>query len=546
MEQKELTGGAHLARALQAEGITRVFGIPGTHNLEIFAQLTAHGIEIVSPRHEQGAGYMADGAARVTGEVQVVVTTTGPAVFNALTALLQSYTDSVPVLLVSPGMPLRHPGRGNGLLHEVRNQAAAIEAVLGDSHRVTTPGEVALAVGQALSTMRSGRTRPAHIEIPLDLIEATGPGTLHPALTRPAPVPDANAISSAAEALAPARRPLLVVGAGAHGCGEAIEELSSVLGAGIIVSSNAKGVIDESHPNSLGAIGFLPELPDLLAAADAIVAVATELAPSDFWPEPLVLPETIVRIDIDEVQMLTNAHVSHPILANAADATAALADRLRAVLDESDERPSPDWVRGWQETIGAATAREGGPWAELSAALNTFTARDESPVVIAADSTMCCYYGVQTGWAARRGDRFLYPAGAGTLGFGLPAGIGAKLAAPRSRVIAIEGDGGSMFTIPELAAAVQAQVPLTLIIVDNGGYGEIRNEMADRGDTPSGVALTGPDFPALARAMGARGLHVEGAEELVDALIDAEAHAGPTLIHITEDSRAATDMLAAV
>ncbi len=543
-EQKELTGGGHLARALRAEGITRVFGIPGTHNLEIFAQLSAQGIEIVSPRHEQGAGFMADGAARVTGEVQVVVTTTGPAVLNALTALLQSYTDSVPVLLVSPGMPLRHPGRGNGLLHEVRNQALAIEAVLGDSHRVTTPGEVSLAVGQALSLMRSGRTRPAHIEIPLDLVEATGPGGLHPSVTRPVPLPEPGAVRSAVEALAGSLRPLLIVGAGAHGCGEEIEELSSALGAGIIVSSNAKGTIDEGHENTLGAIGFLPELPELLAEADAIVAIGTELAPSDLWPEPLVLPEIVVRIDIDEVQMLTNASVSHPILADAADSTAALALRLREMRTRGNTQQATDWVRDRQAVIAAATAREGGPWAELNQALNAFTERDSAPVIVAADSTMCCYYGVQTGWRARRGDRFLYPAGAGTLGFGLPAGIGAKLAAPETRVVAIEGDGGSMFTIAELAAAVQAQVAMSLIIVDNGGYGEIRNEMADRGDTPSGVALTGPDFPALARSMGARGVHVEGADELLAALIEAESHPGPTLIHITEDSRAAADMLA--
>ncbi|RAE29067.1 acetolactate synthase large subunit, partial [Burkholderia multivorans] len=102
----ELTGGGHLAKALAAEGVTRVFGIPGTHNLEGFAQLSAEGIDIVSPRHEQGAGYMADGAARTTGDIAVVVTTTGPAVLNALTALLQSFTDSVPVLLIGPGMPL--------------------------------------------------------------------------------------------------------------------------------------------------------------------------------------------------------------------------------------------------------------------------------------------------------------------------------------------------------------------------------------------------------------------------------------------------------
>jgi thiamine pyrophosphate-dependent acetolactate synthase large subunit-like protein len=159
MEQANITGGAHLARALKAEGITRVFGIPGTHNLEIFARLSAEGIDIVSPRHEQGAGYMADGAARLTGEVNVVVTTTGPAVLNALTALLQSFTDSVPVLLICPGMPLTHPGRGNGLLHEVRNQSGALAAVLTEVHRVASPGEVSLAVGQTLSAMRAGRTR---------------------------------------------------------------------------------------------------------------------------------------------------------------------------------------------------------------------------------------------------------------------------------------------------------------------------------------------------------------------------------------------------
>ena len=198
----ELTGGAHLARALKAEGITRVFGIPGTHNLEIFAQLSAHGIDIISPRHEQGAGYMADGAARTSGEVNVVVTTTGPAVLNALTALLQSFTDSVPVLLVCPGMPLAHPGRGNGLLHEVRNQAGALAAVLTEVHRVTSPGEVSLAVGQSLSAMRAGRTRPAAIEIPLDLIEATGPGSLHPSIDRPHPTADPQTVDTAAEAVA--------------------------------------------------------------------------------------------------------------------------------------------------------------------------------------------------------------------------------------------------------------------------------------------------------------------------------------------------------
>ncbi|MDN6603555.1 thiamine pyrophosphate-binding protein [Brevibacterium sp.] len=542
-EQSEITGGAHLARALRAEGITRVFGIPGTHNLEIFAQLAVEGIDIVSPRHEQGAGYMADGAARVTGEVQVVVTTTGPAVFNALTALLQSFTDSVPVLLVSPGMPLTHPGRGNGLLHEVRNQGQAVEAVLGGSHRVTSPGEVSLAVGQALSSMRTGRTRPAYIEIPLDLIEARGPGWLHPAVTRSVPAPEPSAIRSAAEALAGSQRPLLIVGAGARSAGEEIAELSQALGAGVILSSNAKGTIDDDFENNLGAIGVLEALPELLSAADAVVAIGTELAPSDFWPEPLPLPDTVVRIDLDEVQMLRNARVTHPIPADAKDSTIALTHQLRQARSPSLSQAASQWLRGWQDTITAAAEVEGAPWAQLCGGLNDYTTSAASPVIVAADSTMSCYYGVQTGWKARRGDRFLYPAGAGTLGYGLPAGIGAKLAVPAVRVVAIEGDGGAMFTIAELAAAVQARASLSLIIVDNGGYGEIRNEMADRGDTPAGVALLGPDFPALAQSMGARGLHVETQTQLHSALRQAEDFAGPTLIHMTEDSRAATDML---
>ena len=543
MDQTTITGGAHLARALQAEGITRVFGIPGTHNLEIFAQLSAAGIDIVSPRHEQGAGYMADGAARVTGEVQVIVTTTGPAALNALTALLQSFTDSVPVLLITPGMPLTHPGRGNGLLHEVRNQSAALSAVLTEVMRVTSPGEVSLAVGQTLSAMRSGRIRPAAIEIPLDLIEIAGPGTLHPSVARAVPAPVASEIDAAAEAIASSQRPLIIAGAGAHGAGAEVAALAESLGAGIVLSSNAKGLVDDRAETTIGAVGVLELLPELTSDADAVIAIGTELAPSDFWPEPLPLPDTVVRIDIDEVQMLTNATVTHPILAAAKNATAALNEQVSALRTESATAAARNWTAGWKSRAASAMESDGRPWAGLSTALTAFAEADDSPLIVAADSTMACYYGVQTGWKARPGDRFLYPAGAGTLGYGLPAGIGAKLAAPQVRVVAIEGDGGSMFTIPELAAAVQAGVRMSLIVVDNGGYGEIRNEMEDRGDTPSGVKLTGPDFPALAQAMGARGIHVDGADALLAALTEAEAADGPTLIHITEDSRAGADML---
>src|SRR5699024_918422 len=350
-------------------------------------QLSAEGIDIVSPRHEQGAGYMADGAARLTGDVNVVVTTTGPAVLNTLTALLQSFTDSVPVLLICPGMPLDHPGRGNGLLHEVRNQSGALAAVLTEVHRVTSPGEVSLSVGQTLSAMRAGRTRPAAIEISLDLIEDTGPGRSHPSVTRPLPAAEANRIDSAAEALAASRRPLIIAGAGSHGAGADIEALAQARGAGIIVSSNALGVIDDAGEHSLGAIGFLELLPELTADADALVAIGTELASSDFWPEPLPLPSTVVRIDIDEVQMLTNAAVSHPILSGAGPATAQLAAAVDGRRAAEDTAAAADWRRGWKDAVASAVEKDGTPWTGLTEALNAFTASAPGPVVIAADST---------------------------------------------------------------------------------------------------------------------------------------------------------------
>ena len=457
----------------------------------------------------------------------------------------------MPVLLITPGMPVDPPRSRERTLHEVRNQSAALSAVLTEVMRVTSPGEVSLAVGQTLSAMRSGRTRPAAIEIPLDLIETEGPGRLHPSVTRALPGPVTEQIDTAAEAIAASQRPLIIAGAGALGAGaagascgagEETTALAETLGAGIVLSSNAKGLVDDRAETTIGAVGVLELLPELTSDADAVIAIGTELAPSDFWPEPCRRPDTGAH----RHRRSADAHERdrHPlILAAAKNATAALNEQVSALRTESATAAARNWTAGWKSRAASAMESDGRPWAGLSTALTAFAEADDSPLIVAADSTMACYYGVQTGWKARPGDRFLYPAGAGTLGYGLPAGIGAKLAAPQVRVVAIEGDGGSMFTIPELAAAVQAGVRMSLIVVDNGGYGEIRNEMEDRGDTPSGLKLTGPDFPALAQAMGARGIHVDGADALLAALSEAEAAVGPTLIHITEDSRAGADML---
>ena len=537
MDQTTITGGAHLARALQAEGITRVFGIPGTHNLEIFAQLSAAGIDIVSPRHEQGAGYMADGAARVTGEVRYR--------HDHRTGRAQRTHRPAAVLHRFRARPPHHPRHAvdppRSRERTPSRSAQPVRGALGgtdrghaghESRRGVAGGR-ADAVGDAFRPDPPGRHRDPPRSHRGDR-SGHAPSVLGPARGH-------RDHTAAGDCSLPASAHHRRGGAARAGAGEV--PLWPDARGGIVLSSNAKGLVDDRAETTIGAVGVLELLPELTSDADAVIAIGTELAPSDFWPEPLPLPDTVVRIDIDEVQMLTNATVTHPILAAAKNATAALNEQVSALRTESATAAARNWTAGWKSRAASAMESDGRPWAGLSTALTAFAEADDSPLIVAADSTMACYYGVQTGWAARRGDRFLYPAGAGTLGYGLPAGIGAKLAAPQVRVVAIEGDGGSMFTIPELAAAVQAGVRMSLIVVDNGGYGEIRNEMEDRGDTPSGVKLTGPDFPALAQAMGARGIHVDGADALLAALSEAEAAVGPTLIHITEDSRAGADML---
>jgi acetolactate synthase-1/2/3 large subunit len=183
----------------------------------------------------------------------------------------------------------------------------------------------------------------------------------------------------------------------------------------------------------------------------------------------------------------------------------------------------------------ADAAAEGEPWQELVDALSSVVDED---TVIAGDSTMSCYYGALSGLRVRRPAGFLYPTGGGTLGFGLPAAIGASLTPERPRVLALLGDGGAMFTLPELATAAALGLPLPIVVVDNGGYGEIRNEMADRGDPVEAVQLGGVDFAAAARALGCHGLAVHSPAELAAAVEEAFTADRPTVLHVAETSRA--------
>jgi 5-guanidino-2-oxopentanoate decarboxylase len=525
-----LTGGELVVRSLAAHGVEVVFGIPGTHNLELYAQLGRHGIRHVLPRHEQGAGYAADGYARASGRPGVVITTTGPALLNVATAAGQAHSDSVPLLVISPGVPLAHPAASTGYLHEMPSQQRALSGVVERSVRVMSHAELGRELAAAFAAFRSQRPRARHVEIPLDLLAeaAHAEVMLAPALAVSAPV--AGAVTAAAELLGSAARPAIVAGGGAAGAAPALARLAERLGAPVITTANGKGVLPEDHPLALGARLNFPAARAWLEGCDAVLAVGTELGESDLWGPPLTLAQ-LVRVDIDPLQ----AHSNHQAaVAVIGDAPAAL-DGLLAALGSGPSGPGEATAAEVRASLDAEYRAQAAPWLEWLAALGRALPAD---AIVAGDSAMCCYLGALGGLPVRRPRSFLYPTGFGTLGFAVPAAIGASLGCPDRRVLALSGDGGLMFTLPELASAAALGLSLPVVVFVNEGYGEIRNEMLDAGFPPVGVDIAPPDLPAAARALGCAGAHAPEPDALVAELAAAFERPCPTVITVPEERRA--------
>lgn len=524
----ERTTAQALLDRLAAHGVELVFGIPGTHNLPLYRALAGSPLRHVAPRHEQGGGYAADGYARATGRPALCLTTSGPGILNAATAVAVAYADSVPLLTLAPGMPSDVEGRDTGFLHETKDQLGALGALARRAERIRTPRDAAAAVDRAFAEYAIGRPRPLHWDVPLEALDATGPapGGL-PALPPPlAPSPDATA--KAAALLAAAERPVLVLGGGAAGAAGEATALARRLGAPAITTVNGKGVVSERDPLSLGASIRLASAQALLAEADVVVAVGTELAESDLWRRPpLALGGKLVRIDVDPAQLHKNAVAEVPIAADARLALSALLDALPA-----GERPLPrERIEPARRAIAADADRDGAAFRPLIAAIAQGLGADG---ILAADSAMACYYGAVHFLAVEAPRCFLYPTGYATLGYALPAAIGAQLGRPQARVAALVGDGGLLFTVAELHTAAAERLPIAVIVHDNRSYGEIKREMLEEGIPPLAVDLPGYDAVALARAFGVHGERVEDLGTLPGLLEAAFERDGPTLLLVRD------------
>ncbi len=525
------TLGEQLIRLLEAYGVELVFGIPGVHTVELYRGLDASAIRHVAPRHEQGAGFMADGYARTSGKPGVAFVITGPGVSNIATAMAQAYADSIPMLVVSSVNHLPALGMEAGALHELRRQGLVAGQCAAFSHTVMTPAQLPAVLARAFAIFEGERPRPVHIEIPVDLLDAPADDL---DLSRPAallpPAPHPDALAAAAAALGTAARPLILAGGGAVTAANGLVGLAETLAAPVVMTNNARGLLPPAHPLAVPASPSLQAVRALIAESDVVLAVASEFGRTDYDMYErggLAFPGRLIRIEIDAQQMRRGGVPEFPLLGAAAPALAA----LQAAL--SGHRPQN------AEGAARAAATRQAAMSELSPAMRAdlaFLDRIRARLgdaAIVGDSTQAVYAGSLYHAAPSPRSWFNSSTGYGTLGYAPPAAIGAALASGR-RVVSLAGDGGFQFTAPEISVAVETAAPVLFIVWNNRGYGEIKRYMVDAGIAPVGVDLQTPDFVALGRACGLRSEKAETLEAFDTLLKAAAAAPGPMLIEIDE------------
>ena len=514
-----LTGAAAAVAALERAGVEVAFGLPGVHNLALWRALGESPIRLVGVRHEQTAAYAADGYARASGRVGVALTTTGPGAANTLAAVGEAWASRQPIVVIATDIParLRRPGVWRGVLHEGTDQAAMFEPVVKRTFQAREAEEVgALVAGAAAEAMRPPR-RPVYVEVPTDLlgaeVGAEAAGAEQASAASEPRAPDEQHLAQAIELLEHARRPLIWAGGGAlqADAGEAVGRLAERLVAPVILTYSAHGLLPPGHPCLVDASPHVPDVGALWDEADVVIGIGTDFdgMMTLGWKQPQ--PPHLIAINVDPADAAKNYLPDLLVEADAAAGAAALADGLseRGGLEALAKR-----VKDLNASV-RATLTESDP--EALGFLEAVERALPEDAIVVCDMCIPGYWlgGFHRTPAPRK---LAYPLGWGTLGCGFPQGLGAALAGA-GPAVSVSGDGGFLYACGELATAAQERIPLTAVVVDDGGYGMLRFDQDLKGDPHEGVDLHTPDFAALARSFGVRADEVDGLGERFEGML---------------------------
>ena len=510
--------------SLIAHGIDTMYALPGVHNDHLFDALfkASDAIRVVHSRHEQGAAYMALGAALATNKPQPYAVVPGPGLLNTGAALLTAYSMNAPVLALIGQIPDADIGRGVGHLHEIRDQAGIIARLVDFTDRMRGPDTAFELVAQALRSMGTGRPGPAALECAIDVWGRTG--SVIPVPPSPAAdvAIDEDALVAAAKRLGAAKRPMIVCGGGAQGAAAEITELSAMLQAPVLGYRRGRGVLDSRDPLSV----TLPLGHELWAQADVVLAVGTRLLMQlRQWGIDENL--AVIRVDADpnEPTRLRNPEVAligdaQPILRRLVDSIGAYNIRRSARSDEMQERQSV-----WTKRLSKL-----GPQVGYLAAIRAELPEDG----ILVDEVTQVGFAARLAFPVYRPRSFLSPGYQDNLGWGFATALGVQDARRDVPVVAISGDGGFLYTANEMATAVRHRIPLTVVVFADGAFGNVsRIQQEQFGNRLIACDLSNPDFVRFAESFGAAAERARNPNELRAALRRAISRRdGPTLIEV--------------
>ncbi len=517
-----ITGAQAVVESLLRNGLDYGFGIPSIHNIAIY-----EGLRQAAPfrhwvvRHEQAAGYAADGFFRQSGRIAVVFASTGPGNLFTLVPLLESLQSDTPVLVVGTNIASAlHAGKG-GALHETPDQLEVFRPLTRYARRVNSASEIPSVFAEAISILRGPAPGPAFIEIPHDLLAATFTAQPAPALTPRQPSPPD--LATAIHQVQRAQRPVLLVGGGVHGDLEPIRHLAEILHGPVFTTTSGKGNFPADHPLCIGCISRLGLVQQVLDQADLLVSLGARFTEFDTGRVQLKLPDHHIQVVPHIDYPGTRVHASFRIVADPIEAASVFSSALDA--------RSP-----WCDVSGQLAAEQQRLTTLNSDAFNALTLLrktiDRRDILVNDQSIL--NYWASGFYPVFEPHTFLYPYGSGTLGYALPAAVGAACAARRSggtqKIVCIAGDGGFQYTLHELATVAQYQLPVKILLVNDEAYGVIGFlQRAQFGQTHE-VALKNPDFCRLAESYGIPGERATSFSELEQKLAGWLQRPGPALL----------------
>ncbi|WP_270727891.1 5-guanidino-2-oxopentanoate decarboxylase [Shimia sp. Alg240-R146] len=523
--------GAQISHMLKSRGVDVIFGIPGVHNVEMYRGIEEAGITHVLARHEQGAGFMADGYARASGKPGVAYVITGPGLCNIMTPMGQAYSDSVSVLTISSCLD-EHVGH-RGQLHQMRDQRAAAATVCDWSEEARTPRAAYDLIDRAFTEFESQRPRSKHIQVPIGLL-----GTMAPEApeARPGAMESHSAFAAGdvrgvAQDLVTAKKPLFILGGGLAASGQAaglhMRQLLCRSGAAAFMTYAGSGLLASDDEMSFGTYLGRGESKRIIGESDLVIAIGTELSENDLWRDELGHTGRLVRVDIDP-EVLADRHRADTTLQTEAFAFVLA---LKAAMPENDV--APKWAA---KEVAAAKARfraesdaERPGIARICDALRHVMPQD---AMIYSDMTQFAYVAKEV-WDLDRAGHWHHPTGFGTLGYALPASIGGAMARRGKPTVCIAGDYGFQYTVQELGAAVEMKLPIPILLWDNHKLKEIEDSMVESQIAPNAVVALNPDFCKLAESYGCLATEPATLEELQGALSKAFEADRPTMIRMT-------------